>query len=250
MAVGILSTGSMAMFGGDNNTTSTDSDEELAPVGSAPGDMDMGSSQELMQGPGVYEEQTTSDSTTAAYPGMPIETFKMNTWTVPSTTQQTYLTQPINSPIGAMTPTYESTVGAYYTSVAPPVAQQKVLIGYNVASAPPAAVFYNAQLVSWPTFQATFQGTMPLLWISTYNGWQWYAVCPSGAWVTEMMYVPRTGPVKLYEIYPDGTTKTYNYGWASVGYKYLWFYADTQGRHIAIFTVSDVASNAVTIDVV
>jgi hypothetical protein len=55
--------------------------------------------------------------------------------------------------------------------------------------------------------------------------------------------------MKLYEFYPDGSIKLYSYGFATPGYKYIWFYADTPGRHVTLFTIFDKPSNYITIDV-
>lgn len=63
------------------------------------------------------------------------------------------------------------------------------------------------------------------------------------------MYVPVTGILKVVEIYPDGTTQMYNFGPAAQGYRYIWFNGDVPGRHITLFTVGEMISNAVTIDV-
>jgi hypothetical protein len=90
---------------------------------------------------------------------------------------------------------------------------------------------------------------LPALWIASSVGWSWYATCPVGGWIQELMYVPVTGAMKVYDLYPDGTTKYYSYGFATPGYKYRWFRADTPGRYITMLTIADIPSNYIVIDV-
>lgn len=138
---------------------------------------------------------------------------------------------------------------AAYATSAPPVDQQNALLSYDVAASPPSAVYYGGSLVPWTSFYPTFRGTTPLLWVLTRGGWNIYATCPLGGWARYLMYVPYAGSLKMYEIYPDSSVRFYNYGWSSRGYKYLWFIADTPGRHISFITLTDRPSNCVTIDV-
>ncbi len=63
------------------------------------------------------------------------------------------------------------------------------------------------------------------------------------------LYVPYTGTMKHYEFYPDDSIKLYSYGFATPGYKYIWSYADTPGRHVTLFPIINRPSNYVTIDV-
>jgi hypothetical protein len=90
---------------------------------------------------------------------------------------------------------------------------------------------------------------LPALWVASSVGWSWDATCPVGGWIQNLMYVPYTGTMKLYEFYPDGSIKLYSYGFTTPGYKYIWFYADTPGRHLTLFTIFDKPSNYITIDV-
>ena len=246
----------LAGFGGSEETETfeeTGEVEELPTVGGL-GDADGAQvdsgmwSSEMEIGPGSYDEimpVSPLGGSSGGFDGG--EAFSMYPW---SPSEETFSPQPEVSPIGGYSTSYDSTVGAYYTTVAPPVSEQSALISYNVATAPPAAVYYRGTYLPWSTFSVTFPKVSPTFWVSTYSGWSWYAVCPTYGWVRELMYIPRTGTLKVYEIYPTGQTKMYNYGWATNGYKYIWFYGDTPGRHIAIFTVSDNPSNAVTVDVV
>lgn len=143
-----------------------------------------------------------------------------------------------------------SKITATYSTQAPPVTEQKVLLNYDVKTTQPAAVYYSGAFMSWPSFSQTFPANTPALWVASSAGWSWYATCPTGGWIQNLMYVPFTGTMKLYEFYPDGSIKLYSYGFASPGYKYIWFYADTPGRHITLFTIYDKPSNYITIDVV
>lgn len=142
-----------------------------------------------------------------------------------------------------------STITATYTTQAPPVTQQKVLLNYDVKATPPTAVYYSGTFMPWPSFSQVFPANSPALWVASSAGWSWAANCPTGGWIQNLMYVPYTGTMKLYEFYPDGSIKLYSYGFATPGYKYIWFYADTPGRHITLFTIYDKPSNYITIDV-
>jgi hypothetical protein len=55
--------------------------------------------------------------------------------------------------------------------------------------------------------------------------------------------------MKVYDLYPDGTTRYYSYGFASPGYKIRWFRADTPGRYITMLTIADIPSNYIIMDV-
>ncbi|MDD1753433.1 MAG: hypothetical protein LUQ38_10150 [Methanotrichaceae archaeon] len=143
-----------------------------------------------------------------------------------------------------------SAATAIYSTNPPPANQQNVLLSYNTQAAPPEAVYYSGTYVPWATFHQTFPASSPLLWVATSGGWSWYATCPLGSWIQNLMYVPATGPIKLYELYPDGSTRLDSTAWTGPGYKYIWFYADTPGRHITVFTIYDNPSNYITIDVI
>lgn len=110
-------------------------------------------------------------------------------------------------------------------------------------------VYYEGLYYLWDDFVEASSGKEPFFWVETTLGWSWYASMPCGSWTRKLMYLPRGGSLKLYETYPDGETHTYNYGWTRRGYKYLWFKGDLPGEHISIFTINDVPSNAVSINV-
>ncbi|MBN1235349.1 MAG: hypothetical protein JW999_04780 [Methanotrichaceae archaeon] len=206
-----------------------------------------------------------SDQTYGAYPGAPTTAIGQPVATVgayptqptPTSYPPTTPTTPIPTPttpstvVGAYPGTMSSagTVTALYYVQAPPVTQQNVLLTYNIQTAPPTAVYYSGSYMPWTSFYQVFPANSPALWVSSSAGWSWYATCPVGSWVQELIYVPVTGAMKLYELHPDGTTTYQNYGFTSPGYKYRWFYAATPGRYIDMITVSDNPSNYLTIDV-
>ena len=197
-----------------------------------------------------------------AYPGAPISTSTPTP--VPSVVapaqavvtpaplpsgQPTTFTPPVTTYPGPVTSTSTNTVTAIYHPQAPPITQQNVVLSYDIQTAPPAAVYYNSAYMPWTSFYQVFPASSPALWVSSSAGWSWYATCPLGSWAQELMYVPSMGSMKVYELYPDGTTRSVDYGFVAPGYKYVWFNADTPGRHIDVVTVSSIPSNYVTIDV-
>jgi len=128
-------------------------------------------------------------------------------------------------------------------------AQQEALT-YNILANQPAAVFYAQVLQPWQTFVSIFPKNMPMFWVNTQAGWQWYATCPLGGWAQEIMFIPQTGSLGVYEVYPDRITKYYDYGYATPGYHYIWFNGDTPGRHTLFITVDRIPSNSVAFDVI
>ncbi len=208
------------------------------------------------------EDQFGQTETYDAYPGTPTPTNSpgsviANPAQSPSSAAATTTTTPTGqSIVVAGTPMINSgvvsstsTVTAVYSTQAPPATQQDVFISYNIQSAPPTAVYYSGAFIPWVNFYQTFSADSPMLWIATSAGWSWYAACPLGSWVQEVVYVPATGIMKIYELCPDGTSKYHIYGWTSAGYKYRWFYADTYGRYTDVITIANNPSNYVTIDV-
>lgn len=168
--------------------------------------------------------------------------------TVPTTPIQQQVTPGTVVTTPATTPSSGTVTAVYYTQ-APPVEQQNVLLTYNIQAAPPAAVYYSGTYIPWTSFYQVFPANSPALWIASSFGWSWYATCPVGGWVQELMYVPVTGTMKIYDLYPDGTVRYYSYGFATPGYKYRWFHADTPGRYMTMLTIADVPSNYIIIDV-
>ncbi len=146
-------------------------------------------------------------------------------------------------------PSSTGAVTAIYSTQAPPDSQQKVLLYYNVQTSPPSSVYYNGTFIPWTSFYQIFPAKSPVLWVASSAGWSWYATCPVGSWVQEQMYVPVTGTLKLYDLYPDGSTKYNSYGFDAPGYKYRWFNTNMTGRYITMLTIADIPSNYIIIDV-
>jgi len=196
----------------------------------------------------------SSEQIAYAYPGEPTST------TIPGQLGYAYpgwppTTGPVEPnanayPVGLGPAMEASTATAIYSTNPPPASQQNILLSYDTQAAPPEAVYYGGTYVPWTKFYQTFPASFPMLWVATSGGWSWYATCPLGSWIQNLMYVPAIGPMKLYELYPDGRTRLYSYDWTEPGYKYIWFYADTPGRHITLFTIYDYPSNYNTIDVI
>lgn len=197
------------------------------------------------------------ESTTyGAYPGAPSQVPTPTPAT--TTTPAAYPTQPTTVAPSMQQATAETSsvatsgqgiVTALYYTQAPPVMQQNALLAYDVQTAPPAAVYYSGSYLPWTSFYQVFPANSPALWIASSVGWSWYATCPVGSWMQELMYVPVTGAMKVYDLYPDGTTRYYSYGFATPGYKYRWLHADTPGRYITMLTIADIPSNYIVIDV-
>ena len=217
----------------------------------------------------VLAEDDQSSETYGAYPGAPISVVGQPTQTTLASTTTpgpitTVVEKAVTSTVQTGKPVIQlgtggrtastvssSTITATYTTQAPPVTQQKVLLNYDVKTAAlPTAVYYSGTFMPWNSFSQVFPANSPALWVASSAGWSWYATCPTGGWIQNLMYVPYTGTMKLYEFYPDGSIKLYSYGFATPGYKYIWFYADTPGRHVTLFTIYDKPSNYITIDVV
>jgi len=205
-----------------------------------------------------------ADETYGAYPGAPTQIptpTPAATPTMPSTVQPTVPSTMTTSPVvptttsmaavstSPVTTSDVGTVTAVYSTQAPPATQQNVLLTYDIQTAPPAAVYYSGSYLPWTSFYQVFPASSPALWISSNVGWSWYATCPVGAWMQELMYVPVTGNMKVYDLYPDGTTRYYSYGFATPGYKLRWFRADMPGRFITMLTIADIPSNYIIMDV-
>lgn len=154
----------------------------------------------------------------------------------------------------AYTPTSQPQANAAGSSApltfsAPPESEKRTLQSYNLLNGAPKAVLYNNLMLPWSTFVASFPKNVPMLWINTNDGWQWYSTCPLGSWLQQLMFIPNAGKLRLYETYPDKTVRYYDYGYATSGYHYIWFNGDTAGRHSQFITVDDMPSNAVDLDV-
>jgi hypothetical protein len=203
----------------------------------------------------VSAEGDQGDGTYGAYPGAPISVVGQPTPGQTTVVEKSVTSIQTGKPViqlgsvGRTSSTVSSTITATYTNQAPPATQQSVLLPYSVQTAPPTAVYYSGTFMPWASFNQIFPAKSPALWVASSAGWSWDARCPVGGWIQNLMYVPYTGTMKLYEFYPDGSIKLYSYGFATPGYKYIWFYADTPGRHITLFTIFDKPSNYISIDV-
>jgi putative hemolysin len=138
---------------------------------------------------------------------------------------------------------------ATYTCDAPPASQQEAILDYDAKSAPPGQVYFMGSFVSWRNFEDAFPATSPALWIETSSGWSWNAVCPLGAWMSEVIYLPRNGSVSLYLMDFSGNARQRQLGAATEGYKQITLYTNSPGQKMAIFTLDGVPSNVVFIDV-
>jgi hypothetical protein len=138
---------------------------------------------------------------------------------------------------------------AAYTDHAPPIADLKTLMPSAVLANPPRYMYYNGDYLAWNDFTNTFPTNNPGLWIERAVSWTLYATLPLGGWTRELIYVPQASPVTLYEIYPSGYVMGYSLGLVQSGYYYIWYYADSPGRHRNLIATNSGYSNAVIIDV-
>lgn len=138
---------------------------------------------------------------------------------------------------------------ALYVSQNPINADLKGLMPFNAEVSPSTNVFYKGNYLGWNGFTSQFPGTSAGLWIERSAGWSLYATMPLNGWARELLYVPITTPIFMYDIYPSGFVMRYNMGVVQPGYYYLWYYADTPGRHFEVFGISSGYSNKVVIDV-
>ena len=76
-----------------------------------------------------------------------------------------------------------------------------------------------------------------------------YATLPLRGWARELLYVPAASSLTLYELYPGGFVRGYSLGFVQPGYYYIWYYADTPGRHSSVFATGSSYSNTVIVDV-
>lgn len=156
----------------------------------------------------------------------------------------------LSSAMAPQVPASDSgTETAFYTSQSPTETELKGLTPFNSQSSPSTYVFYKGSYLGWNGFTSQFLSTSPGLWIERSVSWSWYATMPLGTYARELLYVPVSSPVTLYEVYPSGYVKKYDLGFVQPGYYYIWYYADTPGRHLDVLSVPSGYSNTVVIDV-
>jgi len=198
------------------------------------------------------EDQQSQEQTYGAYPGEPtsvasaVGDYPGQQDTASSVTSRQTEAVQVSQSTGTVS---GDQLTAESSTQAPPTSQQQVVVSYDVESNPPTAIYYSGTFMPWANFYKSFPAKSPNLWVATSAGWSWYAVCPVGGWIQNLMYVPNSGIMRLYEFYPDGSVQLHSYGFSTRGYKYIWFYADTPGRHMALFTIYDKPSNYIVIDV-
>jgi hypothetical protein len=167
-------------------------------------------------------------------------------------------TQSLSSHIGSaladsMAPqiaaTSAGTEVAYYVESSPASTDIETLLPFNPEINPSTSVFYKGGYLGWNGFISQFPITSAGLWIERSVSWSWYATMPLRSWTRELLYVPVPSPITMYEFYPSGFVIKYYLGFAQPGYYCIWFYADTPGRHLDIFSTSSGYSNMVVIDV-
>jgi hypothetical protein len=138
---------------------------------------------------------------------------------------------------------------AVYTKQAPSMKDLKKLKISDIQVNFPHYIFYQGNYLEWNDFTAKIPNNFEALWIERAAGWSWYATLPLGGWTRELLYVPIASPLSIYEIYPSWYVTRYNVGFVKPGYYYIWYYADTLGRHLNVFGTNIGYSNKVIIDV-
>ena len=143
----------------------------------------------------------------------------------------------------------EGTAASAVTQAAPSQSEQQKLLSYDEGGLQKESVYYDGGFLGWTSFSGTFSKGSPMLWIFTSRGWSWYASMPLYSWAQMLLYVPSRGALRLYEVYPSGHVQMTGLGFGNPGWSYVWFNGDATGRHVDLFTIDDIPSNAVMIDV-
>ncbi len=151
--------------------------------------------------------------------------------------------------IPQMTATAAGTEQAFSTTQTPTNTELLTLQPFDVEASQSTQVFFKGSYLGWNGFEVQYPRASPGLWIERSGSWSWYATMPLGSWARELLYVPTASPISIFEIYPSGYVMKHNLGSVPPGYYYIWYYADTPGRHLSLFALSNSVSNAVTIDV-
>lgn len=138
---------------------------------------------------------------------------------------------------------------AVYTDQAPPSQDLGKVLPSDISTNYPMYIYYDGSYMGWNDFSAAFPSSQPGLWIERAAGWSWYATLPLGGWARELLYVPIPSPLTIYEMYPSGYVMSYDLGFAQPGYYYVWYYADSPGRHYSVLATNSGYSNMVVVDV-
>jgi hypothetical protein len=138
---------------------------------------------------------------------------------------------------------------AVYTDEAPSQTSIGQLMPFDIQDSPLGKIYYGGNYLAWRSFGSIFPQDSPGLWISGSNGWSWYVAMPLGSWTQELLYVPFSSYLSMYETYPGGYTRRYNLGYVQPGYYLIWYYADAPGRHFSQFALGNSRSNTLAIDV-
>jgi hypothetical protein len=138
---------------------------------------------------------------------------------------------------------------AVYSDQAPPAQELGKVLPSDISANYPMYIYYDGSYLGWNDFSATFPTSQPGLWIERAAGWSWYATLPLGGFARELLYVPAPSPLTMYEIYPGGYVRSYDLGFTQPGYYYIWYYADSPGRHRSVLATNSGFSNMVVIDV-
>jgi hypothetical protein len=136
-----------------------------------------------------------------------------------------------------------------YVFSEPTESEKDVLLKYTAPNEENSLVYYHNIMLDWRTFVSSFPEDRPMFWVNTKGGWQWYSTCPLGGWLKEIMFIPKSGKLRMYETYPNQTVYYYDYGYATPGYHYIWFNGDTPGKHTQFITVDHIPSNVLFFDV-
>ncbi|MBN1324123.1 MAG: protease inhibitor I42 family protein [Methanotrichaceae archaeon] len=149
--------------------------------------------------------------------------------------------------LGAVAPTSDvSAPEALAMTEAPSSGERMSLTTFSAT--PSSQFYYGGSYLGLS--RLVLSRSAPALWVETSAGWAWSALCPQGSWTRMLIYVPRSGNLIIYEIYPTGTTQSTSLGRVYSGYRTIPFYGDMVGRHYSFVALDDVPSNAVLVDVI
>jgi len=159
----------------------------------------------------------------------------------------------LDAPPAGLVPEVPATIAgdelAVYSSLIPPSTDLMKLIPFDAQFNQPMYIYHRGGYMVWNGFNAIFQDSVPGLWIEGSSGWSWYVTMPVGSWARELMFVPTSSPISVYEIYPGGFVLKYDLGYVQPGFYYVWYSADAPGRHTCLLSVGGQFSNRAVVDV-